>query len=424
MLYGTASLLICCQSCSDDNSEPLPAIGEKTYSSSTLDLNYCGEAMPGKAATLIPGAEGQGNNATIHLFGSLDLSLLGIDGISGTIPTCGVLPGAVSTDLDVSLNPGDGCYTFSGSGRSDYCTYDYSGNIASDRLTVSFSDVLLADQSLAGTVLAPAPLSGSLLTGYDSSPIYVDWQIDPSMGLDINLSDILSAVATMPLIPVYNGTAYMSVAQALVSTLQTVALLPNGNIVLRYYSSTEGSTQLYTSVGNTLQYIPAKPGSMLIYPNPMAIYARWLVLQSGNHNVTEGDFRTAPLSPVLASTGLSSLTDQEKAALKAALLPVLLDVAKEFLPMLSTGLPLCYMPTATGMNIFIDTPVAIGILQKVAQGVMSSPDALAILKKLLLSYPALQESASILDQLLQQLPDILQRTTTFRIGLSFTKMDV
>lgn len=377
--------------------------------------------MPGKGATLTPDA-GNPSNAKIHLFGSLDLSLLGIDGISGEVPTCGVLPGSPATDLSVTLAPGDGCYTFSGNGKSDYCTYSYAGSITSDKLTVAFSDVLLDDQSLAGTVLAPTPLEGSLLSGYDSSPVYVDWQIDPSAGIDINLSDILSAVATMPLIPVYNGTAYMSVAQALTSTLQTVALLPDGNIVLRYYASTEGATQLYTSVGNTLQYLPVKPGSMLVYPNPMAVYARWLVLQSGSHIVTEGDFRTAPPSPALAASGLTALTDEEKETLKAALLPVLLDVAKEFVPMLSTGIPLCYMPTTTGMNIYIDTPVAIGIMQKVAQGVMSSPEALAILKKLLASYPALKDSAPLLDKLLQQLPAILQSTTTFRLGLSFTKV--
>lgn len=406
------ALAILMTACAKDETMPLPVLEEHTYSSSSLTISYCGETMPGKTATFIPDTDDH-FSGLLRLYSTLDLSQLG-QGFEGVLPAPGVIPGSPSVDLPVSLVAGHDSYDFSGRSSTESCDFSYDGTITDQKLHLSLTDVRLHDRSLAGMVLVPASLKDGAADGSVKSPIYVDWQIEPSSDVDIDLSAFLQALLDVPVIPVQGGIAHMSVPQLISRSLQTVAFLDNGNVVIRYYAYANGNMQFFTSCGNTVQYV-TDAEKILLYLNPFSAYATWLALQSSDHIVTDPDFRQSP-------SGVSSdimRADADRQALKEALMPVLSDIAGKMAPMLATGLPLETNKTATNVNIYLDTATCLRIMSAIAQGIFDSPEATAALYRILSAHPEFAGMTEEIGKLLTNLPSFLEKSTTLHIGMSF-----
>ncbi|MDE6295356.1 MAG: hypothetical protein K2M03_04755, partial [Muribaculaceae bacterium] len=277
LLYSSIAFAVLAAGCSKDEN-PLPQMKSETYSGSTLTVNYCGDEMPSKQIVLTPdagSADGTTLKATLTMSGVLDLSSLGIKDIP-VLPAPGILPGDITTTLPISLVPDkkEGVYTFAGSGQTEFVTYDYSGKLSDGHLTVNIDDVVLKNASLAGKVFKPVPAQASLedLKNPDNieSPFYIVWEIGNIPGLELNPGILIKALTLAPIIPVYNNTAYSSLSQVFDQCVQTMALLPNGNIPVRYYSNHEGATQLMNTTPNMLQYIVTGGNTIQLYVNPMS----------------------------------------------------------------------------------------------------------------------------------------------------------
>lgn len=407
-IQGTLVLLtVLTHSCAE-NDATLPSLDEtKTYRSNALKIVYCGEEMPGKQVEMIPGGENSDLSVTLKCQGSTDLGQLSSIGLSGYGAAPGVLPGSPVLELPVRLKQEKSGYTFSGkSSTADCSTFSYKGTLTADSLVMSIFDVELTDKSMAGSVWKPVAFKQSGLI-VESTPFYLVWEVNPALGLDVNLSELLKLIVTAPIIPTYHDTAYSSVSQLLYSSLQTVAFKENGNIILRYFSSVGGATQLMTSQGNTLQYVVAGDNMLKLYPNPTSLFGLWLVAQSNSAGIPDISFKS------------EADNNDSNEALKEALLPIIKDLVPFILQLTQQGIPLQCSRTSEGMALFLNTQAVLTIMNQVATIVAAHPETLDKLSQLLTGNDELGEIASKLLEVLPQLQPILENTTRFEIGLQF-----
>ncbi|MCH5213573.1 MAG: hypothetical protein J1E97_00165 [Muribaculaceae bacterium] len=400
LLCATALIL---GACSKDEAIPLPDVSEShVYSGSKLKLRYASELMPAKEVTFIP-ADGV-SAAKLECKGLTDLSLLSSLGLSGTGPAPGVIPGSPEISLPITLRDAGDYYAFQGSSQSDYVSsFNYSGKLQADSLVLNISDVKLRSEVLAGSVWVPVKLKreGAQIL---ESPFHLVWELNPSSAIHVDLSQVLDLLSLVPIIPTYHDTAYSSIEQLYSSALQTVAFLENGNIVVRYYSSVGGATQLMTSVGNTLQYVAAGGSNLLLFPNPTTLAGRWLVAQSDPGDNPDISFRS----------------DSED-GLQQDLLLILKGMIPGVLKMCTDGIPLTYQLSDNNLSIYVSTPVILGLLSQVVEAIEANPQILqGLLQKLGQVVPD-QEVLAAIEELLPQLKQLLLDTTTVEIGLNFTR---
>lgn len=393
-------------SCSKE-SEPLPDIGTpETYVGKTLNLNYCGELMPAKLVKMTPGSDG---NLILEGNGITDLSQLSIEGLTGYGPAPGILPGSPVITLGISPGIKGSKYVFEGAGNTDFCSsYSFSGFLEGDSLILNITSVELRDLSFANTIWKPVPLKQSGFT-IESMPFYLDWELDPAAGIDIDLSGILKAIFLTPIVPTYHNTSYSSLAQLFNSSLQTIAFKENGNIVTRYFSSVEGATQLMTSSGNTIQYVVLNESYLKIYPNPTSLFGLWLVAQSDSEGIPDISFTPSHV--------------KENNNLKELVLPLVKAILPSVLELCQNGVPLEYKKTDNSLDIFLNTQTLLNLMQEGLKVIMQDPAFIDKLMSALEIDENFQDILPELEKLLPQINQVLNATTKLEIGLSLQKYE-
>lgn len=396
--------------CSDDKPSNPPSLADSvTYAGTQLMLSYNGEQMPGKSVTLTlePHSDGaQSIAGEMTMYSEFDLSELKGMGLKGSVPGPGVIPGSPSLTFPVTLTLSGGNYVFSGEGLTEHATFKYSGSAESKTLKLDM-EAALRNQVLAGEVLAPAPLEKVGVLEYKSMPFHLVWEIDPALGVKVPLSEILEAMAVAPVIPVYDNTAYTSVAQMFVSGVKTLALTPGGNIPIVYISTTGGAARVATTCGNMLQYVP-DPGGLKLYVNPLTALGKVLVAFSKPSS--EAHFSTKS-----GSDGLVSGLDPE---VVTALVQALAATAA---PQLSQGMPLTVAPTDAGADIYFDTKTSVTFLATLLQNVMKNPEIMQGINSYLASIDLPGLKPEEIAEVMQKLPQFLEHTTRLEIGLSLVK---
>lgn len=417
-LLGAMFAVVLMSGCSDKET-PLPQLKEDTtYTSSTLELYYESDIMPGKQATLhYESADASSGNipATLTFSQVVDLSSISGLGLTGTIQGPGPIPGSSVLQLPVTLVPSEGAYLMSGSSETDCLTFDYSGKLEADKLTFSFSNCKLKSPIYAGKVFAPAPIEKSGIADYTSLPFHLVWELDPALGVDIPLSEILKLIATAPIVPVNNGTAYSSLAQLFCSTVQTIALTESGNMPVVYISEVGGAAHIATTSPNMLQYVPA-PGGMKVFINPLSVFGEFLVATSNNKDNVGFDFDKL-LSR--ASTGDSDSGTSSSAGMDPAMTKAMLEVLLTSLaPGIRDGVPLSVAMEEKGVAIYFGTQTSVQFLAGLLQTAMKNPEIMQTLQAYLtkIDLPGLDPTK--LQTILQALPTYLEHTTRLEIGLS------
>ncbi|MDE5957271.1 MAG: hypothetical protein K2G78_03060, partial [Muribaculaceae bacterium] len=378
---------------------------------------YNGEQMAGKSA-MVKVASGE---ATMTFDSSFDLSMLTGMGLAGELPAPGVTPGDAVITLTSAAREGDGSYDVAGSADTDYVTFNYAGSIGADKMTFAITDARLKNQVLAGNVFAPAPIVKQGVADYTSLPFHLVWELDPAAGIDLPLSEVLKVLATAPVIPVYEGTAYTSVAQAFVSLVKTIALTESGNVPVMYVSTLGGAAHIATTCGNMMQYVPTQSG-LRLYLNPLQVVSEALLALSDNKDDAKFDFATllkkspAGRAAATAGDGAEGATDP---ALTRAMIGVLL---KALAPQIAGGVPLTVEPTAAGADIYFDTATSVTFLATLLQEAMKSPEIMAAVQQALGGVEIPGVRSEQLAGILQQLPQYLIKTTKLEIGLQLVKV--
>lgn len=389
--------------CSDPKEPPLPDFERKSFSSTNLELYYNGELMPGKTAEVAI-ADGE---ATVRFYSTFDLSQVQGLGLDSKIECPGVVPGSQELTLRAAANPGNGCYVVEGKNETQDAEFAYSGAIYSDKMTFRFDDCRLKNQNLAGKVFSPAPIEMDGLQ-VKSLPFHLVWEIDPAAVIDIPLSGILRNIAVLPIIPVYGSTAYMSVAQAVESTLKTIALTSSGNVPVVYVSQVGGAAHLATTSGNMLQYVPTEDGIKL-YINPLSLFSQILVATSDNKDNYQFDF-----AEMLGRAGDAGSTGLLPGDIKKIVLKSLLEAIT---PQIADGISLKIMPTEKGADIYFDTATSVSFLANLLEDILSNPEIVGAIQTQLASMSLPGLTPEQFQEILAGMPTFLERTTKLEIGL-------
>lgn len=400
-------------SCKNEKDEPLPSFSEKSFTDTDLLLYYQGNQMPGKTANV----KISGNKAEIRFNSVLDLSQISGLGLTEKLVCPGVLPGNKVLKLTVPLEVADGKYIFAGSGETPEVSYKYDGTISENLLTFNFKDCELINQSLAGLVLTPSPIERDGLH-ITSLPFHLVWELDPSEGIDLPLTDILKGLATAPIIPVYHNTAYMSIAQAVVSLIQSVALNPDGDIPVMYISTVGGAAHLSTSNGNMIQYLPENNGIRL-FLNPLSLYSQFLLAASNNKYDVKFDF--AAMLGNRSGEDIESGEENDELFNPELKLAVLKSLLATVSPEISDGVPMNVGATEKGVDIYFDTEKSITFLSTLMQNLLENKvvaDALAA-QLPLIQIPGLTPEQ--LQTILGGIAGYLEKTTKLEVGMSFVK---
>ena len=194
----------------------------------------------------------------------------------------------------------------------------------------------------------------------------------------------------MPIIG--EGDAAQSVNQMLSAVLQSVTFGTDGNVIASYSDAADvASPSWQNSPAGMVQYC-VKNGQLLVYLDIDKIMA-------------------------LASGGTSTLADGDSSGdLLTLLLPTLLSHIGEIAPMLSQGIPLDYGFDDNGMlTVSMGQDGLGGVVLGILKELMNNEAVLAALVEQAKNNPTFASYADALTQI----PDVLNATTNFAIGLNF-----
>lgn len=314
-------------SCSndDDSSVVSPITQTKTYAdASGLTLTYSGAPMLGKQVVFTPDANDI-TKATLTLSGAQTTSPLS-DNASG-LATAGVIPGEVSTTIDVDLTIKNDTVTFAGEENRGGYTLKYQGSAtdASLNLALNVTFVETAWTNTSWQLLPP----GNLFSGDPMQPIHVVWDADPFdfMGSPNEIQSLITLVISMTQI---EGN---TIPKMLCEVLKKVTFLSDGNVQAEYKDSLNAA-ECKTSPLNLATYTVPEPNKIRLFLNPAQIAAT----ASGKSRAGMTDVLSqlmAAVTPMLSEGILITLEKDEEGVLKAyldteTLLPILKIVAPLF----------------------------------------------------------------------------------------------
>lgn len=413
--------------CSDDDkSTPLSPITNKSYTdSSGLELYYNGNEMPGKTVVF----NQDGDKATVTAYSVFDLSQISGFGLTGELPSPGIIPGSPKVSWNVDLKNNGKAWVFQGTGDDTYTTYKYEGSVSGDNLKLNITDARLKSGGVTPSAWAPAPIIKDTDGSYKSLPIYTNWEYDPIPDVDINFTPILNAIAVAPVIPVYNNTAYMSISEALSEILKVVSFLPDGNILFTYISSVGGADRIAQSYANGYQYVIAAPGIVKVYVNPLSFFSFILQTTSGSTPASEVDLNATGLWPVNngknEGTSSSDLAGLKEILASPVVQKILKNIVPEVLPMVSEGIPLAFTLNSDqtegeqNLKVFINTEMAVKIMTAILAPILEDNATIEALKQYMEASPLLSPLIPDIEKAIALLPAVLERTTVFNLGLNF-----
>lgn len=407
--------------CDDkDSDNRLPSLTDKSYSGNSLELTYQGEPMPGKSVSVKYGSDG--SSAELTFSSSIDLSeIKGFD-LNGVLVGPGILPGSPVTTIPVKLIEGANQYDFYGIGETSDMTFSYTGSLTTDKLLMNLTDCKLKNTSLSGLVLKPAPVEKDGLFDYSSLPFHLVWELDPEAGVEIPLNKILELVATAPIIPVYSGTAYTSIAEGFTSIIKTIALTESGNIPVMYLSTLGGAAHIATTSSNMLQFVPSGAG-IKVFMNPLSVYGEFMLATSDNKDNSGFDFAEMLGKKKSAyDETIKAIAEGNDAVEGIQISP---EITKGFIkamlatlaPQIANGVPLTIEKNADGADIYFDTATSVVFLTTLMQNLMSEPAIASALQEFIANDNLPGIDPALLQQIIPALPGYLEKTSKLEIGL-------
>lgn len=389
--------------CDKSDGENLPVLTDKTYEGLTeLNLMYDKAPMVGKSATLTDDVLTFDSKVDL---GSLSDALKAIPPIPGP----GALPGSPAVSIKLNFAPNEDKYSFAGSGETDYVTYSYLGNITEDKLNFNFYNVKLKDAHMANHVWKPAPADAA--TGV--SPFHIVWETSQPGLLeyfDGSIEDALKLIVTLPMIPAYSNTAYMSPTQAINNGLQALSFNSNGNLVVTYLQSANGAAQFAQAPLCMLQYINLGNGYAKLCVNPTDLVSLIII-----NNTNKPDIPEHPFGKSMTRSGESGGLADILALLSPEEMQQILAVVS---PMLSQGFPVQYTLNGNKLDIFMPTEILVPMIKNFIAPMLAKPEVQEMIAAKLEQSAALKPYLPIIKAFMIALPLIMETTTKAEIGLS------
>ncbi len=370
-----------------------------------LELTYNGAPLMGKMVSFNPDAS-DFKRAVLTLAGqALDLTdLLATAQLPvdlsklSKIQTPGVLPGTSSFELPVVLGDDN---TFSGSAETEFVTFNYEGQVASEKLVFNITEAKLKDTSLAdGKWFVPV-----MNTDYENDPLHVVWESDsavkielfPGFTMDMPIATILGITLRLEILP--DGEGKASVTGMLPRALKSVEFGEDGNITAGYVANGTVDGTATESPAGLAQYVMAQDSTLLLYLNPQAIMMDVMKAQNQAARSRAIDFA------------------QYQATIDA--------VAEMLVKCVADGIPVRYSVSADNpdhMSVYLPTEFLRPLLMAVSP-VLKDEELVNTIIELASSDPDFGGMAGMLGGALKSLPSVIEGTTKVEMGINLTKTE-
>lgn len=393
-------------SCSKDHDDAPAGIEAKTYTGmNVLDLEYNDTDLAGKSVDVAPGANG---NADLKFYSKVNLAQLNeafkeLPELDGP----GVLPGSPVLALSLPVRADGDEWEFSTSGETEFVTYTLEGEFDGRKFDADFKNVLLKNRTFAGGAYKPLPAPGPTGVLSDSQPFHIVWETKAPIqlpGTQYGIQDLLRLIVNAPLIPVYNGTAEMSLSQVLANGLKTVGMTADGCMPVTYLQTANGAATFARAPRCMFMYVPLSDYAIRLFVNPTDVLTLVLLNNTNRDpNIPDHPFGM----PTRAESG--------------TLLQLLQGLVKTAAPMLAEGLPMACVRQGDGMQIYLSSEVLLPLLQQGLVPLLSNPAMRGIVADLVEHNTTLAPHAAAIMVLYDALPTILSQTTRLELGLNLTK---
>lgn len=388
----------------DDKNTDLDQIQSKTYTGmNVLDVEYNGTDMAGKSADL---AKGQNGNVNLSFYSKVNLGELS-DALKGLpeLDGPGVLPGTPRLDITVPVRRDGNDWDFSYTGETDFVTYRVEGDFNNTRMECEFDDVKLKNLTFAGGAWKPVAVSQNPLA--DSQPFHIVWETKLPIqlsGTQYGIQDLLRVIVNAPVIPVYNGTAEMSLSQVIANGLKSVGMTADGCMPVTYLQTANGAATFANAPRCTFMYVPLSDHAVKLYVNPADILTLVLLNNTNRDpNIPDNPF------------GKQSRAEQGDLA------QLLQGLVKTLTSALPDGIPMACVRQGDNMSLYMSSELLLPLLKDVLVPVLSNPATRGIIADLVLHNTTLAPHATAIMALYDALPTILAQTTQLELGLNFTK---
>lgn len=397
-------LFVACDKDDNNKDVDLDQIQSRTYTGlNVLDLEYNDSGLAGKSVDVSPSS---GRDVSMSFYSKVNLGTL--NAAFKDLPELdgpGVLPGTPKLDITVPVTHDGKDWDFDYTGETDFVTYRLEGDFDNNRFEGEFENVRLKNQTFAGGAWKPVAAPANPLS--DSQPFHIVWETKLPIqlpGTQYGIQDVLRILVNTPFIPVYNGTAEMSLTQVIANGLRTVGMAADGCMPVTYLQTANGASQFTTAPRCTFMYVPLSDNAIKLYANPTDILSLVLLNNTNRDpNIPDNPF------------GKASRAEE------GTLLQLLEGIVKNLSPMLAEGLPMACVRQGDGMQLYLGSEVLVPLLKQVIVPVLSNPAMRGIVADLVQHNTQLAQYATAIMALYDALPRLLDQTTKIELGLNFTK---
>ena len=366
-------------SCGDDNDDPIVnpevkpepkpepevvcPIAETTFTGKNgLTLSYSGQPMLGKVVKFTPDAS-NATKATLVLSGD-NFSLL-----TAETAIAGVVPGELTTTLNVDLTIDGEKVSFQGKDENEGRVIEYKGEATKTSLILDL-DVTMPTNDLTGKTF-------SLIA---KNPLTIVWDAEP-----MNIPIFTEPYSIENLLKMVLGFAKVEdkpLPEYLLTVFNQVSFLSDGNIQAKYKNKV-ADEESKTSPLNVATYA-VKGDKILVYVNPIQIQSM-----------------------------------KTKAGI-AEVLPVLLKSVNE---MLANGIPVTYNAKEGKLEVYLDETTLLPLL-KTVKPLFEDEETVKLLTGLIAKNAGEMAGlvSVIVPSVLNSLPNVIDTTNDIHLGINLEEV--
>lgn len=416
-LCAMAGVLCMFTACKDDDKLPGESLETKTYTEADgLTLNLDNEAVTGQVVTFAPDATA-GSKGVITIAGApLDLSAI-IGGMMSSradnqpafaLPTSSIIPGSASVSFPVDLvGSADDC-TFEGTATADYCTFEYSGNVTKETMSLNISKIALKNTSMAGTYAFPELYEDDGWGGQTPNIpniLRMKWnsekKVQPLPGFEMQMGALLGMAMAMPVIKTPEYPNGLQPAVALYNILKEVTLGADGSVTAKYVDAKDLTGTAVESPKGLVRYAVVDDHTLRLFIDPAAII----------------------------KTTVENASKSSRALDLNALIEGLMT---QVVPMLANGVPVTYGPCIDGYgnvrddfaatSFYLGTETLLPILKVVAP-VLADEDIVNSIVGIVESDESMKDYSGMVKGILESLPEVIETTSEIELGINLAKAE-
>lgn len=320
--------------------------------------------------------------------------------------TPGLIPGSPSVTIPLTLTGEADTCSFTGNTQTDYCTFNYTGAVGPNGVTLKISDVKLKNTSLAGTYAVPTDYVSEDNTLDISRLFRLKWDSTEKI-IGLPAGQIIGIALQFVTQPNADGVAQpLPVLYA--NVLKNVTFGEDGSVTATYRDTDKDGWPEATAPRGIASYVVKEDGTALVFINPTAVIAN-----------------------VAANASKSRAIDMD------AIMEALIN---DVLPMCQNGVPVNYGPALVdtwtydenanqifapsdnpnAYSFYLGTDLLLPLL-KLAAPILTDDSVVNMIVEAAQKDPNMGFLASMIPSMLESVPKVIETTTCVELGINLDR---